>query len=78
VTGEIHNGAPGPVRDDGVTASAVDAFIEKWAASGGMESANAQGFLIDFCDLLGLDRPQPGMAERAKNDYTFERAVRLD
>jgi len=33
-------------------------------------------FLSELCDVLGVQRPEPAGAERAHNDYVFERAVR--
>ena len=53
-----------------------EAFIEKWAASGGAELANSQPFLLELCDLVGVPRPDPTQTDEARNDYTYERAVR--
>jgi len=36
---------------------AIDAFILKWSASSGHERGSGQYFLLDFCDLLGLEKP---------------------
>ncbi|MER8486046.1 hypothetical protein NKH12_26875 [Mesorhizobium sp. M1322] len=33
-------------------------------------------FLSEFCDVIGVPRPEPSGAEREHNDYAFERAVR--
>jgi hypothetical protein len=55
----------------------VEFFISRWTArEGGAERANYQMFLSELCDVLGVDRPEPAGAERAHNDYVFERAVR--
>ena len=55
----------------------VDAFIARWTArEGGAERANYQMFLSELCDVIGVARPDPAGAERAHNDYVFERAVR--
>jgi SAM-dependent methyltransferase len=55
----------------------IEAFITRWTArEGGAERANYQMFLSELCDVLGVDRPEPAGAERALNDYVFERAVR--
>ena len=55
----------------------IDTFIARWTArEGGAERANYQMFLSELCDVLGVDRPEPAGAERALNDYVFERAVR--
>ncbi|WP_420408196.1 class I SAM-dependent DNA methyltransferase [Hoeflea sp.] len=55
----------------------IEAFITRWTArEGGAERANYQMFLSELCDVLGVERPEPAGAERALNDYVFERAVR--
>ncbi len=50
-------------------------FIARWADSGASERANYQGFLIELCDLLGVERPAPSAADDRKNTYVFEKAV---
>ncbi|WP_262029457.1 class I SAM-dependent DNA methyltransferase [Microvirga sp. Mcv34] len=56
---------------------AVDVFINRWTSrEGGAERANYQMFLAELCDVLGVRRPDPAGAERERNDYVFERAVR--
>lgn len=62
-------------KSDGLTAEAIDAFIARWRESGGMEIANTQTFLNEFCDLLSLPRPDPSKETTALNDYVFERNV---
>lgn len=55
----------------------AEAFIARWTArEGGAERANYQMFLAELCDVIGVARPEPAGAERARNDYVFERAVR--
>ena len=56
-------------------AAAVDAFIARWAASAGAERANYQIFLAELCDLLGVPRPDPSVADEAANRYVFDKAV---
>lgn len=54
-----------------------EAFIARWTArEGGAERANVQMFLSEFCDVIGVPRPEPAGYERKYNDYVFERAVR--
>ena len=36
---------------------AITPFITRWRASAAAERANYQLFLIELCDLLGVDRP---------------------
>ncbi|MGM0578376.1 MAG: type IIL restriction-modification enzyme MmeI [Myxococcota bacterium] len=59
---------PQPARD-------VDAFIDRWKASGGAEMANFQSFVNELCDLLGVARPEPTRELEADNRYVFEKAV---
>lgn len=56
-------------------AAAVDAFIARWGASAGAERANYQIFLAELCDLLGVPRPDPSVADEAANRYVFDKAV---
>lgn len=53
----------------------VEELIAKWERSGGSENANAQPFIIDLCDVLGVDRPAPSEENDARNTYVFERTV---
>lgn len=51
----------------------TEAFIELWAQAERAERTNAQPFLIDLCDLLGLPRPDPAAGNQGA--YRFERGV---
>ena len=56
---------------------AIDAFVRRWQGhEGGQERANYGLFLVELCDALGLERPDPANAGGEGNDYVFERAVR--
>jgi hypothetical protein len=57
------------------SAETIDAFITKWSSSGGHERGSGQYFLLDFCDLLGLEKPAAPVPENELNAYTFERRV---
>jgi hypothetical protein len=57
------------------TPDAIDAFIQRWEKSGGHERGAGHQFLIEFCELLGLGKPDPPVADNALNAYTFERRV---
>ncbi len=48
-------------------------FIARWESSNAAETANSQSFVIELCDLLGVEHPRPTGHEEA--DYVFERAV---
>ena len=61
-----------PIKPD---AAGADAFIKRWRESGGAERSNAQSFISELCDLLGVARPEPARQETALNDYVFERGV---
>ncbi|RRN66477.1 type IIL restriction-modification enzyme MmeI [Caulobacter sp. 602-1] len=55
----------------------LDDFIARWTSrTGGAERANYQMFFTQFCSVLGLPEPDPAEADRSRNDYVFERAVR--
>ena len=45
-----------------MTSSPLDAFHRKWRTAGGAERANAQPFLCDLCELLGVPGPDPAKA----------------
>lgn len=53
----------------------VNAFIERWSASGGAERSNYQLFLTELCRLLDVPTPDPAREENALNDYVFERSL---
>lgn len=53
----------------------VQSFLERWLGSAGSERANAQPFLTDLCDLLGVPRPSTGGP--GFDDYRFEKPVAI-
>jgi len=53
-------------------------FESRWRKSGGAERANYGLFLQDFCDLIGVDRPDPTTDNPAQDEYVLERAVTFD
>lgn len=53
----------------------IEDFIARWSQSGGHERGSAQPFLLELCDLLGVEKPPPPSAETSLNDYAFERAI---
>ena len=52
-------------------------FITRWQRSGAAERANFHQFAGEPCDLLGVDRPDPSVAEERHNSYVFEKNVPL-
>jgi len=51
--------------------AAAQAFIDKWKGVAASELSTSQSFLIDLCELLGVDRPHP----TPEQDYMFERPL---
>ena len=54
----------------------LQAFIDKWRASGASERANAQLFLAELCDVLGVDRPDPATGNPERDRYVFEKVIK--
>ncbi len=53
--------------------AAIEAFITRWNGTAMAERANAQPFLSELCDVLGVPRPDP--ATGGIGPYRFERDV---
>ncbi len=51
--------------------AAAHAFIQRWQHNRASELATAQSFVIELCELLGVDKPHATAAQ----DYMFERPV---
>lgn len=51
---------------------ALRALAARWAGALAAERANAQSYIIELCNALGVERPRP-----AGSDYEFEKAVTL-
>ena len=51
--------------------TAAHAFIQRWSGSTASELASAQSFVIDLCELLGVDKPHP----TPEQSYMFERPI---
>ena len=60
---------------DDTNPEALDAFIERWREAQAAEIANAQTFVIELCELLGVPRPDPATKDPARDGYVFERPV---
>ncbi len=52
--------------------SALKGLAEKWAGAKAAERANAQSYLIELCEALGLERPRP-----AGTGYEFELPIKV-
>lgn len=53
----------------------LQVFLTKWETSGAAERANAQLFLAELCDVLGVDRPAPKTPDERANAYVFEKVL---
>ncbi len=54
------------------TNESIEKFIQRWHQAAGSELATAQSFVIELCELLGVDRPHA----TADQDYMFERPLK--
>ncbi|MFA7281182.1 MAG: DNA methyltransferase, partial [Sterolibacterium sp.] len=55
--------------------AAIATFIARWQHADGSELANAQTFVRELCELLGVPVPDPARADTADNVYVFERRI---
>ena len=54
----------------------VESFLNKWLGSEANERANYQGFFLDLCDALGVEKPPPkGDVEDAP--YCFDKDIKF-
>ncbi len=53
----------------------IQNFITKWSASGAAERANAQSFIIELCQILGVEAPKPKTPIESENAYVFEKTI---
>ena len=49
----------------------ADTFIAKWQGVKASELSTSQSFLLDLCELLGVEKPHP----TPEQDYLFERPI---
>lgn len=52
--------------------AALKGLAERWAGAKAAERANAQPYLIELCEALGVERPRP-----AGTGYEFEFPVKV-
>ncbi len=69
--GDSHHASSAAAPADAADNHAAAAFIARWQGSTASELATAQSFVIELCQLLGVDRPHPTPAQ----DYMFERPI---
>jgi hypothetical protein len=53
----------------------IDAFITRWQASAASERSNYALFLVELCDVLGVERPKPATGQPERDEYVFEQPV---
>ena len=58
--------------------AAIADFVARWGRSSGSERSNYQLFLTELCDVLGVERPEPAVADGSANAYVFEKAITFD
>src|SRR5689334_1347218 len=68
------------MRDELLFASecTFDAFVARWQASAASERSNYALFLVELCDLLGVERPKPATGQLELDEYVFERPVHFE
>ena len=64
-------GTQAPADHAAAAATAAHAFIQRWSGTTASELATAQSFVMDLCQLLGVDKPHP----TPEQSYMFERPV---
>ncbi|MBU4519197.1 MAG: class I SAM-dependent DNA methyltransferase, partial [Gammaproteobacteria bacterium] len=67
-----HKNTPGnPATADTGTDSAAQAFIQRWHGVTASELSTSQSFVIQLCELLGVEAPHP----TPEQSYMFERPI---
>ncbi|WP_121968276.1 hypothetical protein [Leptolyngbya sp. BC1307] len=54
----------------------VEQFLGKWLGSEGNERANCQGFFLDLCEALRVDKPAP-KGNQADDPYCFDKDIKF-
>ncbi|MFM2062239.1 MAG: hypothetical protein RLZZ507_1909 [Cyanobacteriota bacterium] len=54
----------------------VEIFLKKWKGSQGNERANYQGFFLELCDALGVERPAP-KGSIPGDRYCFDKDIKI-
>lgn len=58
-----------------IAPATMQTFITKWELSGAAERANAQMFLSELCNIIGVEPPQAKGSDEAANAYVFEKTI---
>lgn len=59
-----------------ITRQTPEDFIKEWDGVAGSERSNAQIFVNDLCEMLGLDKPKKAVQNHSENVYVFERYLK--
>lgn len=59
-----------------ITRQTPEEFIKEWDGVVGSERSNAQIFVNDLCEMLGLDKPKKAIQDHSENAYVFERYLK--
>jgi hypothetical protein len=51
----------------------LQAFVDRWKASSGAERSNSQLFLLELCEVLGVERPEPATTNPERDVFVFEK-----
>lgn len=62
---------------DSLDLAQVDAFVERWSKAQAAERSNGQPFLVELCQLLGVEIPGVATADVKQDAYVFERPIRF-
>lgn len=59
-----------------ITRQTPEEFIKEWDGVAGSERSNAQIFVNDLCEMLGLEKPKKATQNHNENVYVFERHLK--
>lgn len=59
-----------------ITRLTPEEFIQEWDGVVGSERSNAQIFVNDLCEMLGLEKPKKAIQDHSENAYVFERYLK--
>jgi hypothetical protein len=53
----------------------LENFVARWRKSSGSERATKDQFIIELCQVLGVEPPRPPTGDIEQDDYCFEKSV---
>ncbi|NEP43673.1 MAG: class I SAM-dependent DNA methyltransferase, partial [Okeania sp. SIO2H7] len=54
----------------------IQQFLAKWQGTEGNERANYQGFFLDWCEALGVEKPAP-KGSQPDDPYCFDKDIKF-